>query len=428
MRPIKRFLEIHPVHCISGFHERRLLFIVNFGSWSHCYFGDNSNHSKSLLCELYNRMQAFTINDFIFSSRYRIQRHIWFWVAYNVVWSLVYANYSQGIWSIQRQLFLGLLWMPPRILYCYPFMYWVLPTYLLKGKYMQFGVITLLWFIFGWFLNYFFRAYIFIPIQDALHFQNIVRDPWMPGSFLLLTTAVGVCSMIILFKYWFKKQQDWMKAEKEKVTAELQLLKAQVHPHFLFNTLNNIYSFSLENSPKTPGLILKLSSLLSYMLYDCKAEEVLLEKEIEIMKNYIDLEKERYGNKIEISWMVAGDVKDKYIVPLLFLPFLENAFKHGTSDQIEKPWLSVDISVNKQTIKCKMINSKNMQVPFNSNGIGVQNVKRRLAFLYPGRHELKTNDEGSFFVVSMFVELNEKKIKGDGSPAVHTRTIENIVS
>jgi LytS/YehU family sensor histidine kinase len=206
------------------------------------------------------------------------------------------------------------------------------------------------------------------------------------------------------------------------------LLKAQVHPHFLFNTLNNIYSFSLENSPKTPGLILKLSSLLSYMLYDCKAEEVLLEKEIEIMKNYIDLEKERYGNKIEISWMVAGDVKDKYIVPLLFLPFLENAFKHGTSDQIEKPWLSVDISVNKQTIKCKMINSKNMQVPFNSNGIGVQNVKRRLAFLYPGRHELKTNDEGSFFVVSMFVELNEKKIKGDGSPAVHTRTIENIVS
>jgi LytS/YehU family sensor histidine kinase len=307
-------------------------------------------------------------------------------------------------------------------------MYWVLPTYLLKGKYMQFGVITLLWFIFGWFLNYFFRAYIFIPIQDALHFQNIVRDPWMPGSFLLLTTAVGVCSMIILFKYWFKKQQDWMKAEKEKVTAELQLLKAQVHPHFLFNTLNNIYSFSLENSPKTPGLILKLSSLLSYMLYDCKAEEVLLEKEIEIMKNYIDLEKERYGNKIEISWMVAGDVKDTYIVPLLFLPFLENAFKHGTSDQIEKPWLSVDISVNKQTIKCKMINSKNMQVPFNSNGIGVQNVKRRLAFLYPGRHELKTNDEGSFFVVSMFVELNEKKIKGDGSPAVHTRTIENIVS
>jgi LytS/YehU family sensor histidine kinase len=97
--------------------------------------------------------------------------------------------------------------------------------------------------------------------------------------------------MIILLRCWFRKQQEWMQAEKEKVTAELQLLKAQVDPHFLFNTLNNIYSFSLENSPKTPGLILKLSSLLSYMLCDCKAEEVLLEKEIEVMKNFIDLEK-----------------------------------------------------------------------------------------------------------------------------------------
>jgi len=307
-------------------------------------------------------------------------------------------------------------------------MYWVLPKYLLKGKYTQFGVIILLWFISGWFLNYLFRLYLFIPMQEILRFSSIVKDPWSPGSFLLLTTAAGLTSIIVLFKYWFQKQQDWMKAEKEKVTAELQLLKAQVHPHFLFNTLNNIYSFSLENSPKTPGLILKLSSLLSYMLYDCRAEEVLLEKEIEIMKNYIDLEKERYGNKIEISWMVAGDVKDKFIVPLLFLPFLENAFKHGTSEQVESPWLSVDISINKQIIKCKMINSKNTYVPVNINGIGVQNVKRRLAFLYPGKHELKTNDEGNFFVVSLLVELNDKKMKEHAFLPVSSSVVENILS
>src|SRR4030095_11884219 len=215
------------------------------------------------------------------------------------------------------------------------------------------------------------RVYILVPAQEAMHFSPIVRGGWQLTSYILLIVHGTNVAILKLFKYWFKKQQDWMKAEKEKVTAELQLLKAQVHPHFLFNTLNNIYAFSLENSPKTPGLILKLSSLLSYMLYDCKAEEVSLEKEIEIMKNYIDLEKERYGNKIEISWMVAGDTKDKYIAPLLLLPFLENAFKHGTSEQIEKPWLSVDISVNKQIIKCKIINSKNLHVAFNSNGIGV---------------------------------------------------------
>jgi two-component system sensor histidine kinase AlgZ len=196
-----------------------------------------------------------------------------------------------------------------------------------------------------------------------------------------------------------------MQAEKEKIVSELQLLKAQVHPHFLFNTLNNIYSFSLENSPKTPGLILKLSSLLSYMLYDCKAEEVLLEKEIEVMKNYIDLEKERYGNKIDISLNIEGDIKDKFIAPLLLLPFLENAFKHGTSEQVEKSWLSIDINVEQFTFRCKIANSKNEIVPVSKTGIGIQNVKQRLRFLYPDKHELKMADEGVFFVVSLVLEL-----------------------
>jgi len=232
--------------------------------------------------------------------------------------------------------------------------------------------------------------------------------------------------MIVVFKYWIKTQRQWMQAEKDKVTAELQLLKAQVHPHFLFNTLNNIYSFSLENSPKTPGLILKLSSLLSYMLYDCKAEEVLLEKEVEIMKNYIDLEKERYGNKIEISWNIEGDIKDKYIAPLLLLPFLENAFKHGTSEQLEKPWLSVDISVSQNILKGKIANSKNEYTPATNHGIGIQNVKKRLAFIYPGKHELKLNDEGNFFVVSLLIELKNQKTHSAVSSPVIFQTAENV--
>jgi LytS/YehU family sensor histidine kinase len=201
------------------------------------------------------------------------------------------------------------------------------------------------------------------------------------------------------------KQQQWLQAEKEKVTAELQLLKAQVHPHFLFNTLNNIYSFSLSQSPKTPGMILGLSSLLSYMLYECKADEVPLEKEIQVMKDYIELEKARYGDKIEISLNIEGDIKDKYIAPLLLLPFLENAFKHGTSEQLEKPWLSMDLAVKQYTLHCKIANSKNNHVPLHASGIGIENVKKRLQFIYPGGHELKTSDEGNFFVVSLRLAL-----------------------
>jgi LytS/YehU family sensor histidine kinase len=232
-----------------------------------------------------------------------------------------------------------------------------------------------------------------------------------------MTTAAATPMGIKFFKRLTIKQRDLMQAQQEKMTAELQLLKAQVHPHFLFNTLNNIYSFSLDKSSKTPGLILKLSSLLSYMLYDCKAEEVRLEKEVEIMRNYIDLEKERYGSKIEISWNVEGEIKDKFIAPLLLLPFLENAFKHGTSEQIEKSWLSVDISLNQEMLRCKIANSKNEYTQISNHGIGIVNVKKRLEFIYPGKHELKINDEGNFFVVSMLIKLTSS------SPAYITTPI-----
>src|SRR5688572_29530682 len=141
------------------------------------------------------------------------------------------------------------------------------------------------------------------------------------------------------------------------------------------------------------------------MLYDCKAEEVRLEKEVEIMKNYIDLEKERYGDKIEISWNVEGDIRSNFISPLLMLPFLENAFKHGASEQIEKPWMGVDISVVNDILKFKITNSKNEYISHSNNGIGINNVKKRLEFLYPGKYELKLADEGEFFVVSLLLEL-----------------------
>jgi two-component system, LytTR family, sensor histidine kinase AlgZ len=245
------------------------------------------------------------------------------------------------------------------------------------------------------------------PCSDALNFKTNNRNPWAVNSYLSMNVMAAFTSMIVLFKYWMSKQKEFLSAEKEKVNAELQLLKAQVHPHFLFNTLNNIYSYSLERSPKTPQMILKLSSLLSYMLYECKVNDVLLEKEIEIMKNYIDLEKERYGNRLEISINIEGDIQDKFVAPLLFLPFLENAFKHGTSEQLEKPWLSMDISVKNYQLHCKIINSKN-DIPLpHENGIGISNVQKRLAYLYPEKHELKLNDEGNYFIVSLLLDLKQ---------------------
>jgi LytS/YehU family sensor histidine kinase len=163
------------------------------------------------------------------------------------------------------------------------------------------------------------------------------------------------------------------------------------------------------------------------MLYDCKAEEVRLEKEVEIMKDYIGLEKERYGNTLEISWTVEGNIRDNFISPLLMLPFLENAFKHGASEQIEKPWMGVDISVANNILKFKIANSKNEYISHGNNGIGINNVKKRLEFLYPEKHELKINDEGDFFAVSLMVKLSGN-ISANTMPHLPSVKAQTIIS
>jgi LytS/YehU family sensor histidine kinase len=164
------------------------------------------------------------------------------------------------------------------------------------------------------------------------------------------------------------------------------------------------------------------------MLYDCRADEVLLEKETEVMRDYIELEKARYGDNIDISLNIEGDIKDKYIAPLLILPFLENAFKHGTSEQLEKPWLSMDIAVRQFTFHCKIANSKNNHAPLNTPGIGIQNVRKRLEFIYPGKHDLKTSDEGDFFVASLRIELINYGMKYRTASVPAVSSTENLLS
>lgn len=366
------------------------------------------------------KMNDFLYNDFIFSSRYRLWRHLLYWTFHVSIWAAFWVVMGVPL-SYGRQLINMVMWVPAFILFGYPLVYGAIPHLLLKGRVWQFLLFVLFWGVVGLYIDAGYRGYVLIPAQEAMGLDNILPRGPLAFCYLCMTTSAASPMIIKFFKLWTTKQRDWVRAQQEKATAELQLLKAQVHPHFLFNTLNNIYSFSLDNSPKTPGLILKLSSLLSYMLYDCKTDEVRLEKEINIMKNYIDLERERYGNKIEISWSAEGEIKDKLIAPLLLLPFLENAFKHGVSEQLEKPWLGVDISVKHGTLRCKIANSKNEHVPQSKQGIGIDNVKKRLSLIYPGKHELKINDEGSFFVVSMMLVLtDEMEVAVHPSAALYT--------
>jgi two-component system, LytTR family, sensor histidine kinase AlgZ len=340
------------------------------------------------------------VNNFIFSPSYRVLRHGLFWSCWLLGWTCFWTL----VGAVVTEIFVRVaLYIPVFIIYSYPVSHFSVPTLLLKGKYLTFLCFIISWIVVGWYLNIYFLNYLFIPALEMLNLHNGNENTAL--GFHCMSITVACFSALSLLKHWIKKQQAWLLAEREKITAQLQLLKAQLHPHFLFNTLNNIYSFALESSPKTPQMVLKLSSLLSYMLYECKTDEVLLEKEVEVMKDYIGLEKERYGDKIDISVNIEGDIQDKFITPLLILPFLENAFKHGTSEQLERPWMSVDIAVKGNTMKCKVVNSKNEFVPYHEDGVGVNNVKERLKLLYPEKHELKLSDEGQFFVVSLLLEL-----------------------
>ena len=220
--------------------------------------------------KLMNAVDSFLYNDFIFSPRYRVWKHALYWLIHISLWSIFWQIMSPVAVSYLRTLFNMSLWVPVFILFSYPMVYWAIPHLLLKGKVVQFFLLFLAWGIMGLFINSGFRIYLYLPIQQAMGSHVIPQKALQPHSYLCMTTAAASPMIIKFFKLWTIKQRDWIQAQQEKITAELQLLKAQIHPHFLFNTLNNIYSFSLDNSPKTPDMILKLSSLLSYMLYDCR--------------------------------------------------------------------------------------------------------------------------------------------------------------
>ncbi len=353
-------------------------------------------------------MNSFLHNDFIFAPRYRVWRHLSYWAFHIIIWASFWVVTVASV-SFGRHLINMIMWVPAFILFSYPLVYGAIPHLLLKGKVLQFFLIILGWGFIGLYIDEGYRSYILIPLQEAMGLSDILPRGPLAFCYLCMTTSAASPMIIKFFKLWTTKQRDWMYTQQEKITAELQLLKAQVHPHFLFNTLNNIYSFALEDSPKTPHMILKLSSLLNYMLYDCHSDEVKLGKEIDIMKNYIDLEKERYGNKINITWNLQDDIKNKNIAPLLMLPFLENAFKHGASEQLGKPWLGVDISLQDDTLICQFSNSKNHSVPSGNNGIGINNVKKRLELIYPERYKLTIKDGGNFFLVALQIRLGSVK-------------------
>ncbi|MBI1343446.1 MAG: two-component system sensor protein [Terrimonas sp.] len=226
-------------------------------------------------------------------------------------------------------------------------------------------------------------------------------------------TIGGIAAAIKLMKYWYIKEQRNMQLQQENIAAQIQLLKAQIHPHFLFNTLNNIYSFIQATSPQAAKMLTGMSDLLRFILYEGDKPLVSLEKELKMLRDYIELEKIRYGNELELFLDIPKQTNGLQIAPLLLLPLIENCFKHGTSNVVEQPWINLQIVLQGRHLHMKLLNGKSRQsnATLGNKGIGLKNVEKRLLLLYPGKHEFTIANEEEVFIVNLKLELEQSHIE-----------------
>ena len=267
-----------------------------------------------------------------------------------------------------------------------------------------------------------------VLIKEALIIDTPTRTAYfyMLGRIVMLNICplFFVASFIKLWQLWYRQLQMNREILEEKLKAELNYLKAQVHPHFLFNTLNNLYSLTLAQSAQAPNVVLKLSALMRYMVHDCREEKIPLQQEVQYLVSYIELEKIRFDQRLEISFNVHNDIKGPLITPLILLPFIENSFKHGPSVDTDNAWITIDLMVKEGTLFFKVENSKaplpasstpsTVPLPASSGvgpsspstGVGLKNVERRLALLYPGKYSLEKKDDPEYYGIDLKLNLS----------------------
>ncbi|MEM6379839.1 MAG: histidine kinase, partial [Bacteroidota bacterium] len=217
-------------------------------------------------------------------------------------------------------------------------------------------------------------------------------------------------TVIKIITDWFKQQRERQELQTQTMQSELRFLKSQINPHFLFNTLNNLYALTLKKSDKAPEIVIKLSEMMRYMLYECNEKRVPLQKEVNYLKNYLDLERLRQHDRIAIHFEVDGFIGDQHIAPLLFIPFLENSFKHGLNTQLTEGFVDIKLLVDEQTVDFYIENSKGQTIKRPdgrpSGGIGLVNVRRRLNLLYPDNYQLRVSNNPNTFAVHLTIDLN----------------------
>ena len=284
--------------------------------------------------------------------------------------------------------------------------YVILPKFFYKKKYLAFLISILLC----------LAAVILVEelILERIFFPD-TRGRGFPGIIYTLLQVLPVILILSGFKFAWdanQKQQEVNQLKAAIEESELQFLKSQINPHFLFNNLNNLYSYAIEQSPKTPDIILELSAVLRYMLYDCREKYVPLSKELEQLENFTRLNQLQIEDRGKVNFK-ANKVANGYkIAPLILIVFIENAFKHSQASQSENIYINIEVYVPEDGVlnfKCENNFMPASNTESLSKGIGLSNVKKRLQLLYPDAYDLNVQDDENMFKVDLTINL--KKVK-----------------
>ncbi|MGJ5641448.1 sensor histidine kinase [Formosa sp. S-31] len=346
-----------------------------------------------------------TASKSIFKLLGKLVTHLLFWCAVLLFYTYFFGSGSNNMsYVLSFSIFL----MPITIATTYVFIYKLIPDYLIQKRYLLFGIYSIYTFIIS---AYLIVLSIFYGLIYLSHFEY---NNMAPVSQNLLFVIIGVYLITILvstfklLKLNLRQQEKNSKLETKILETqlrlkeqELQYLKMQIHPHFLFNTLNTMYGFALKKADETPEMILKLSNLLDYLLYQINKPFVLLQDEINHIQDYIDLETLRFNDTLHVDFKINNISPETKIAPMLFMPFIENSFKHG---EIKQGILNIkiDLSAQKDSIYFYIENTCSNTTNSNS-GIGLENIKKRLNMLYKDRHSLSIINENQYFKVKLIL-------------------------
>lgn len=342
----------------------------------------------------------------------RILLHLGFWLAYGLYDGYLNAPLAGSSYehlSFGERMQLGYLAelciLAFKIPTTYFVLYWLVPRYF-RSKNLPFLLVSLaVVAVAATFLSQLLWIHVIYPhIYEvsspepvATFARKLFRFLWSSIDILLLLSVAAALKFFRLRQTAAERERQLI---EEKLQSELNFLRAQTNPHFLFNTLNNLYHLARKRSETTPESILKLSDLLRFMLYECTSPTIQIGQEVKVIRDYLEMERLRYGDRLRVDFLVEMDDENQPIAPLLLLPFVENAFKHGTSESRGETWVRIDLKQKNGQLDLVVENPKDTSAHELTEGIGLKNVKRQLELLYP-KHSLLIDNQGNKFKIHL---------------------------